>query len=100
MEVIHDDRRARRQPGGVVGDRRGDISRHRPVHRQQADGIGAKTGFDCPRRLDKASPDRAGSASALSHESQDVMPGGRAAAQSASSTVLPAPADPATTVSR
>ena len=57
MEVIHDDRRARRQPGGVVGDRRGDISRHRPVHRQQADGIGAKAGFDCPRRLDKAGPE-------------------------------------------
>jgi type IV secretory pathway TrbL component len=48
----------------------------------------------------KLAQNRAGSASALSHESQDVMPGGRAAAQSASSTVLPAPADPATTVSR
>ena len=43
---------------------------------------------------------RTGSASARSHDNQDVMPGGRAAAQSASSTVLPAPADPTTTVSR
>ena len=43
---------------------------------------------------------RIGSASALSQDNQEVMPGGRAAAQSASSTVLPAPADPITTVSR
>ena len=43
---------------------------------------------------------RTASASARSHDNQDVMPGGRAAAQSASSTVLPAPADPTTTVSR
>src|SRR5262249_48604272 len=35
---------------------------------------------------------RTASASALSHDNQDVMPGGRAAAQSASSTLLPAPA--------
>ena len=43
---------------------------------------------------------RTGSASALSQDNQEVTPGGRAAAQSASSTVLPAPADPTTTVSR
>src|SRR5439155_24454187 len=43
---------------------------------------------------------RTGSASASSQDNQEVMPGGRAAAQSASSTVLPAPADPITTVSR
>src|SRR4029077_6153965 len=42
---------------------------------------------------------RTASASALSHDNQDVMPGGRAAAQSASSTLLPAPADPPTVVS-
>ena len=48
----------------------------------------------------KPAQNRTGSASALSHDSQDVMPGGRAAAQSASSTLLPAPADPTTTVSR
>src|ERR1700753_3071249 len=43
---------------------------------------------------------RIGLASASSHESQDVAPGGRAAAQLDSSTLLPAPADPSTTVSR
>jgi hypothetical protein len=43
---------------------------------------------------------RTASASALSHDNQDVMPGSRAAAQSASSTLLPAPADPTTAVSR
>jgi hypothetical protein len=43
---------------------------------------------------------RTASASALSHDNQDVMPGRRAAAQSASSTLLPAPADPTTVVSR
>src|SRR6185295_9663821 len=41
-----------------------------------------------------------GSVSARSQDSQEVTPGGRAAAQSASSTLLPAPADPTTTVSR
>jgi hypothetical protein len=43
---------------------------------------------------------RAGSASALSQDNQDVAPAGRAAAQSASSTLLPAPAEPTTIVSR
>src|SRR5262249_24870817 len=43
---------------------------------------------------------RTGSASARSPDSQNVSPGGRAAAQSASSTLLPAPADPTTTVRR
>ena len=43
---------------------------------------------------------RTGSSSALSHDNQEVTREGRAAAQSASSTVLPAPADPTTTVSR
>jgi hypothetical protein len=43
---------------------------------------------------------RTGSASAPSHDSHAVDPAGRPAAQSASSTLLPAPADPTTTVSR
>src|SRR5271165_1999343 len=43
---------------------------------------------------------RTGLASALSHDSQEVTPGGRAAAQLDSSTLLPAPADPTTTVRR
>jgi NADPH:quinone reductase-like Zn-dependent oxidoreductase len=43
---------------------------------------------------------RTGLASALSQDSQDVTPGGRAAVQLDSSTLLPAPADPTTTVSR
>src|SRR5690242_21817580 len=43
---------------------------------------------------------RTGLASASSHDSQDVTPGGRPAAQLDSSTLLPAPADPSTTVSR
>ena len=42
---------------------------------------------------------RTASVSASSQDSQDVTPGDRAAAQSASSTLLPAPADPTTTVS-
>ena len=48
----------------------------------------------------KPAQNRTGSASARSQDNQDVAPGGRAAAQSASSTLLPAPADPTTTVSR
>src|SRR4249920_2603517 len=43
---------------------------------------------------------RTGSASAPSHDSQNVTPGGRIAAQLDSSTLLPAPADPTTTVRR
>ena len=43
---------------------------------------------------------RTGLASASSHDSQAVTSGGRAAAQLDSSTLLPAPADPTTTVSR
>src|SRR5215472_395726 len=43
---------------------------------------------------------RTGSASALSQDSHDVTPGDLASAQFDSSTLLPAPADPATTVSR
>ena len=48
----------------------------------------------------KPAQNRTGSASASSHDSQDVTPGCRAAAQLDSSTLLPAPADPTTTVSR
>src|SRR5580700_5035664 len=43
---------------------------------------------------------RTGLASAPSHESQEVTPGGRVAVQLDSSTLLPAPADPTTTVRR
>src|SRR5215467_11427862 len=43
---------------------------------------------------------RIGSASAPSQDSQEVSPGGLAAAQSASSTLLPAPAAPTTAVRR
>src|SRR5437763_3575618 len=43
---------------------------------------------------------RTGSASAPSQPSHAVDPAGRPAAQSASSTLFPAPADPTTTVSR
>jgi hypothetical protein len=43
---------------------------------------------------------RTGSASASSQDSQEVIPRGRVAAQLDSSTLLPAPADPTTTVSR
>jgi hypothetical protein len=57
MEVIHDDHRARGQPGGIIGDRRGDIGRHRPVHREQVGGIGAEPRLDGPRRLDEAGPE-------------------------------------------
>jgi hypothetical protein len=57
MEVIHDDRRARRQLGGIVGEGRGDISRHPPVHREKVGGIGAKPRFDSPWRLDETSPE-------------------------------------------
>ncbi len=48
----------------------------------------------------KPAQKRTGSASALSHDSHDVTPGGLAAAQLDSSTLLPAPADPTTTVRR
>src|SRR5689334_21346234 len=48
----------------------------------------------------KQAQNRTGSVSARSQDSHEVTPGGRAAAQSASSTLLPAPADPTTTVSR
>ena len=45
-----------------------------------------------------AAQKRTGSASASSHESQDVTPPSRVAAQFDNSTLLPAPADPTTTV--
>ncbi len=48
----------------------------------------------------KAAQNRTGSASDLSHDNQYVAQAGRAAAQSASRTLFPAPADPTTTVSR
>ena len=48
----------------------------------------------------KAVQNRTGSASASSHDNQDVTPPSRVAAQLDSSTLLPAPADPTTTVSR
>ena len=48
----------------------------------------------------KPAQKRTGLASASSHDSQEVTPGDRAAAQLESSTLLPAPADPTTTVSR
>jgi hypothetical protein len=48
----------------------------------------------------KAAQNRTGLTSAASHDSQDVTPGARAAAQLDSSTLLPTPADPTTTVSR
>src|SRR5580658_3350831 len=41
----------------------------------------------------KPAQNRAGSASGRPQESQEVMPGGRTAAQPSSSTLLPAPAD-------
>ena len=43
---------------------------------------------------------RTGLASALSHDSQEVTPGGRVAVQLDSSTLLPVPANPTTMVSR
>ncbi len=48
----------------------------------------------------KPAQNRTGSASARSQDSHEVIPGGRAAAQLASSMVLPDPADPTTVVSR
>src|SRR5262249_16144670 len=48
----------------------------------------------------KAVQKRTGSASARSQDSQEVTPGGLAAAQLDSSTLLPAPADPTRTVRR
>ena len=48
----------------------------------------------------KPTQKRTGSASAVSQDSHDVMPDGLAAAQLDSSTLLPAPADPTTTVRR
>jgi len=57
-------------------------------------------GATIPRASTKPLQKRAGSASALPHDSQAVAPGGRAAAQLDRSTLLPAPADPTTTVSR
>ena len=48
----------------------------------------------------KADQKRSGSASASSHDIQEVTPDGRAAAQLDNSTLLPVPADPTTTVKR
>src|SRR5438046_1596775 len=48
----------------------------------------------------KPAQKRTGSASASSQDSQTVTPGGRAAAQLDSSTLLPEPADPTTIASR
>src|SRR4249920_3669662 len=48
----------------------------------------------------KPAQNRTGSASALSHDNQETAPAGLAAAQLDSSTLLPAPAGPTTTVRR
>ena len=48
----------------------------------------------------KPDQNRTGSASALSQDSQEVTPGGLVAAQLDSSTLLPDPAEPTTTVRR
>ena len=48
----------------------------------------------------KPAQKRSGFASDSSHDSQEVAPGDRAAAQLDSRTLLPAPADPTTTVRR
>ena len=57
-------------------------------------------GVDSPGGLDEPGPEADRVGIGLSQDSQDVVPGGRAAAQLDSSTLLPAPADPTTTVSR
>ena len=56
----------------------------------------------CTRRRASMKPlqKRTGLTSALSQDSQEVAPGGLAAAQFDSSTLLPVPADPTTTVRR
>ena len=62
MEVVDDDRRPFGQLGGIVGDRRDDVSRHVPVHRQQVGGIGAEGRFDGARDPDEPGqePERIG----------------------------------------
>src|ERR1700730_3162666 len=57
-----------------------------------------KSGFSTRGASMKPAQNRTGSASALSHDNQEVTPGGLVAAQLDSSTLLPAPADPTTTV--
>ena len=101
VEVIHDDRRPGRQHHRIVGDQRQDISRHDPVHRQQVGGIGAERRLPDPGRLDEPGPepDRVSVGRVAGQPGSESCAGG-AAAQPDSSTLLPAPADPATRVSR
>jgi len=100
MEIVHNDGRAGRQFRGIVCDRRDDIGRHGAVHREQVGGIGAEPRRYGPGGFDEAGPEAGRPESASSHDSQEVVPGGRAAAQLDRSTLLPAPAGPTTTVRR
>ena len=99
MEVVHDDGRPGGQPGGIVRDRGRDVGRHCAIHREQVGGVGPDPGASARGASTKPIQNRAGLASALSQDSQDVASGARLAAQLDSSTLLPAPADPTTTVS-
>ena len=100
MEVVNNDRRPSRQLRGIVRDRRDDIGRHHAVHREQVCGIAAESRSTARGAWMKPVQNRTASASAPSHDSQKVTPRGRVAAQLDSSTLLPVPADPTTTVRR
>jgi hypothetical protein len=57
MEVVHDDRRTDGQLGGVVRDRRGEVSRHSAVYREQISGFGTEPWGQAPGSLDEAGPE-------------------------------------------
>ena len=57
MEVVDDDRRPVGQLRGIVGDRRGDVSRYDALHREQAGGVGAGSRRHGPQSLDEAGPE-------------------------------------------
>ena len=83
-----------------LASKRGHVGRHGAVQGQQLGGVGAELRGHRPGASMKPDQNRTGSASALSQDSQEVTPGGLVAAQLDSSTLLPDPAEPTTTVRR
>jgi hypothetical protein len=57
MEVVNNDRRPGGQLRGIVRDRRGDVSRHDAIHREQVGGIGTESRYHAPGGFDEGGPE-------------------------------------------
>ena len=100
MEIIYHHRRPDGQLGRIIGKRGGDVSRHGAVEASRSAASAPNPGAASRGASINPVQNRTGLVSASSHDSHAVISGARAAVQLDSSTLLPAPADPTTTVSR